>query len=270
MNNTIIKIATHNGVFHADEITAIALLVVFNDVNYIISRLTHQSSNFEDYDYVIDIGRIFDDVKYFDHHQWKGGQSSAGLIWNNIQNKLDIDDYPEISELVELIDSVDVGDYRSKPYEYPALVSGFNHHEPYQEIQLSRFHDAVSFAITTISSMKRKQDDIYVASNTIESYINANEYIGILKFDKYVPYWNYVINGENTSSYSAVYWPNDEGTFSAQVVPMDSKTNAFFGYAFLPDDSMEFVHSNGFYCVAKTEEIMVNYLQNNITLQQGK
>ena len=76
-------IATHNKMFHADEVTAIALLQVFKDFEIEVERICHDSKDFSKYDFVIDISKTFDGKKYFDHHQYKGGKSSAGLIWDS-------------------------------------------------------------------------------------------------------------------------------------------------------------------------------------------
>jgi len=58
---------------HADEVTAIALLKVFTDDEIIVKRINHNTIDYDKYDMVIDMGRKFDGVKYFDHHQNIGG-----------------------------------------------------------------------------------------------------------------------------------------------------------------------------------------------------
>ena len=50
-------IATHNKMFHADEITAIALLEVFTDFEIEVQRVDHDTKDFSKYDFVIDIGK---------------------------------------------------------------------------------------------------------------------------------------------------------------------------------------------------------------------
>ena len=109
------KIATHNKIFHADEVTAIALLKLFTDDEYQIERVDHDTTDFNSFDMVIDIGKKFDGVKYFDHHQYKGGKSSAGLIWSYLGFE---DEYPKISKLIDLIDRNDVGLEKAKEFEY--------------------------------------------------------------------------------------------------------------------------------------------------------
>src|SRR3990167_656249 len=74
-------LGTHDGSFHADEVTAAALLLVFNRIDKIIrSRDTNILNQCE---YVCDVGNIYDpDKKRFDHHQvdYTGNLSSAGMV----------------------------------------------------------------------------------------------------------------------------------------------------------------------------------------------
>ena len=117
------KIATHNGIFHADEVTAIALLKLFTDDTISIQHLKHDTEDFSDYNMVIDIGRKFDGKKYFDHHQYKGGKSSAGLILEYLNQE---NSYPNITKLIKMVDANDIGARKAKPFEYPSLIKHFN------------------------------------------------------------------------------------------------------------------------------------------------
>ena len=116
-------IATHNKMFHADEVTAIALLEVFTDFEIEVQRVDHDTKDFSKYDFVIDIGKKFDGIKYFDHHQYKGGKSSAGLIWDYIGLN---EEYPKLSKLVDLVDRNDVGIEKAKPFEYSSFIKCYN------------------------------------------------------------------------------------------------------------------------------------------------
>ena len=64
-----LNIATHNKIFHADEVTAVALLRLFTEDEIIVHRIDHDTEDFTPYDMVIDISKQFDGDKYFDHHQ---------------------------------------------------------------------------------------------------------------------------------------------------------------------------------------------------------
>ncbi|MCD8478340.1 MAG: MYG1 family protein [Sulfurospirillum sp.] len=107
----MLNIATHNKIFHADEVTAIALLKLFTDEEIVVHRIDHQSEDFSAYDMVIDISKKFDGEKYFDHHQNKGGKSSAGLIWDYLGLGLE---YPRISKLIHHVDLNDTGIKKSR------------------------------------------------------------------------------------------------------------------------------------------------------------
>lgn len=85
MNQTKIprSVGTHDGTFHADEVTACALLVLFDlvDVDKIVR--TRDQSLLDRCEYVCDVGGIYDPKRHlFDHHQvdYQGPMSSAGMI----------------------------------------------------------------------------------------------------------------------------------------------------------------------------------------------
>ena len=74
---------THDGTFHADEVTACALLLLTNliDLDKIIR--TRDKELLDRCEYVCDVGGIYDPrQKRFDHHQseYTGPLSSAGMI----------------------------------------------------------------------------------------------------------------------------------------------------------------------------------------------
>lgn len=93
------KIVTHNGVMHADEVAACALIKLFVDGNIDVQRVPHNAELSDaDIDFVIDIGREFDGRTKFDHHQCRGGKASAGLIWSHIGLQ---DRYEKITALVD-------------------------------------------------------------------------------------------------------------------------------------------------------------------------
>lgn len=116
------NIVVHSSGFHANEIVATALYIIFlNDGNLPIIHRTRDLSTFDEADTVfIDVGMKFDNGRYFDHHQFRQGDdnwgtASAGLVWNKILSKmmrgkipqLSTDKTKEITELVEAIDARD-------------------------------------------------------------------------------------------------------------------------------------------------------------------
>jgi uncharacterized UPF0160 family protein len=88
-----IKIArscgTHDGTFHADEVTACALLVVFGLIDQDKIVRTRKKELLEQCEYVCDVGGVYDpNEKLFDHHQveYQGNLSSAGMILLHLKN----------------------------------------------------------------------------------------------------------------------------------------------------------------------------------------
>ena len=83
MDTILRSCGTHDGTFHADEITACALLLLFNliDENKIIR--TRDLKELSKCEYVCDVGGVYNpEQKLFDHHQmdYQGPLSSAGMV----------------------------------------------------------------------------------------------------------------------------------------------------------------------------------------------
>lgn len=78
------SVGTHDGSFHADEVTACALLWVFGLIDRDKIIRSRDLNVLSDCEYVCDVGGIYDPAKKrFDHHQsqYAGEMSSAGMIW---------------------------------------------------------------------------------------------------------------------------------------------------------------------------------------------
>lgn len=94
-NKKGITIGTHNGVFHADDVLAVAALLVMWP-NARVIRTRHQET-LDACDIVVDVGGAYIPEKYrFDHHQ-RGGAgerengvpySSFGLVWKRYGSRV--------------------------------------------------------------------------------------------------------------------------------------------------------------------------------------
>jgi uncharacterized UPF0160 family protein len=113
-----LKIVTHNGPFHVDDVFAISVLDLVLKVPYELIR-TRDPEIISSADIVVDVGGAYDEEKgRFDHHQQNGaGQrgnkipySSIGLVWKKYGQK--ICDSNEISQDIDerLITSIDALD----------------------------------------------------------------------------------------------------------------------------------------------------------------
>jgi uncharacterized UPF0160 family protein len=259
----MLKIATHNGIFHADEVTAVALLRVFVDNDVRVTRLPHQYASFNDFDMVIDMGRRYDGKKYFDHHQNRGGKSSAGLIWEYIGKG---EAYPKISKFVEMIDRHDTGVHKAGEFEYPNLIRCYNDaSDIYGQRQDSAFEEAAAFAERVVRGMKENEE----AARKAESIV-ARSYLfdgnpAIMELAEFTPHWTHYVNGEKTPHIKAVVWEDETtGKWYAKVPPQRPGSFELAAAPFEPDVHMEFVHSAGFLAVAPDEDTMRSYFHRHL------
>lgn len=150
-------VVTHNGIFHADEVTAIALLQVWDVFNGEVVR-TRDAGIIESADMAIDVGGMYDGESRFDHHQvsYTGELSSAGMIWEHIGLT---SQYHSISNLVEEVDAQDTGAKRQEANHYCNIVSSFNTDDIYGSEQDAAFHDAVAFAARYLLALKKQEDN---------------------------------------------------------------------------------------------------------------
>jgi len=85
MHPTIIprSFGAHDGSFHADEVSACSLLLLFDRIDRDKIHRTRDQKVLDQCDYVCDVGGVYNpDQRRFDHHQvdYKGPMSSAGMV----------------------------------------------------------------------------------------------------------------------------------------------------------------------------------------------
>ena len=107
------SLGTHDGTFHADEVTAAALLICYDliDKNKIIR--TRKKEILDRCEFVCDVGGEYDPTrKKFDHHQlsYQGDLSSAGMIWGYLRDEEIIDKATYFFLNRSLIQGVDAHD----------------------------------------------------------------------------------------------------------------------------------------------------------------
>lgn len=273
-----IKIAVHQGVFHADDVTAVALLKSFlvellgEKVKVVIERVTHQQKDFKEFDLVLDVGGKYDGVKYFDHHQWTKEENlhaAAGLVWEAIKKALSLgEEYSSLEELIEIIDAADIGVRPAQKWEYPNLISRFNASDIYSEIQEQQFLKAVAFAEEIIKNLKEGAKEIKKAKAIAKNIKNLeNEGLPeVVELPEFSRLWNQFINGRKTPGIEAVIWfDKNQNCYKAQVVPVAPGSFQRVGKGFKPDTTgkMSFVHPGEFFCVAPDRTTLINYLKKH-------
>lgn len=139
-----VKVITHNGGFHTDDIFAVATLSILLGGKIKIIR-TRDKEKIAIGDYVVDVGNVYNPIKNrFDHHQQGGAGirpngvsfASFGLVWKHFGDR--VCDSSEIakmvdSRLVQPIDVVDNGDGNFEeilpsvfPYTINEIIDAFN------------------------------------------------------------------------------------------------------------------------------------------------
>jgi uncharacterized UPF0160 family protein len=126
-------VGVHDGTFHADEVTACALLLLFDLVDRTGIYRTRDQEVLDRCEFVCDVGGIYDpQIKRFDHHQanYKGTLSSAGMILSYLREIRIIleDEYNLLNDALILgVDAHDNGKavFRRGVNTFSQIVSNF-------------------------------------------------------------------------------------------------------------------------------------------------
>jgi uncharacterized UPF0160 family protein len=160
------SIGIHDGTFHADEVTACALLVVFDlaDQDKIIrSREPEKLSQCE---FVCDVGGVYSPgLKLFDHHQssYQGDLSSAGMVLEYLKEKgvLSLEEFYFFNNALVL--GVDAHDNGRSPQHigfctFSHVVANFNPISYVTEDAVldASFQEALGFAIGHIRRLHER------------------------------------------------------------------------------------------------------------------
>lgn len=188
----MMKIATHSGGFHTDDVFAVATLQLLHGPENIEIIRTRDEAVLAEADIVVDVGGIYDaETKRFDHHQ-NGGPvrdngipyAAFGLVWREYGER--VTGSKEVADDIErmLVIPVDAGDSGINLYtlQNPDLA-------PYELYQVTRsflpewgsdknkdeaFLQAVDFARGLISRIiVQKKADQKMKSIIAESYQNT-------------------------------------------------------------------------------------------------
>ncbi len=182
-------IVTHNGGFHADDVFAVATLLLHLKNQDITVVRTRDKDVIEKGDFVVDVGGVYDPkTNRFDHHQIGGAgerdsgipYAAFGLVWKHFGEELSGGEETMLALdalLATPLDAIDNGiDLVSPlvgkvfPYEISDAVRAFL---PTWEEKVSvdeRFNQAVDFARTLLSreivrvSAKRKGEQFTVSA----------------------------------------------------------------------------------------------------------
>lgn len=157
---------THDGSFHADEVTACSLLLLFDRIDRDKIRRTRDPKVLQNCDYVCDVGGEYaPEKKRFDHHQveYKGFMSSAGMVLLFLKEKGLIDPHLYDAFNKSLVLGVDAHDngvakLESGTTTFSQVVSNFlpiEYDVPSEEMNRA-FFTAVDFAVGHLDRLRKR------------------------------------------------------------------------------------------------------------------
>ncbi len=187
---------THDGSFHADEVTACALLLLFDLIDEDKIHRTRSIDALQKCEYVCDVGGIYDpSKKLFDHHQadYQGPLSSAGMILLHLKDSGKISEklYEFLNNtLIIGVDDHDNGkDMQPKGHSsYSYVVSNFAPipYDPTNEEQNRAFTEALHFAKGHLQRLFNRYQYIQSCRSIMEAEMKKNQ--KALIFDKGIPW----------------------------------------------------------------------------------
>lgn len=151
------SVGVHDGSFHADEVTACALLALFDRIDRDKIVRSRDLSVLAECEFVCDVGGLYDPVlKRFDHHQlqYEGELSSAGMIWLHLKEQGIVDEatYEFVNQAMVLgVDAHDNG--RTIPEvgvcTFSGVISNFvpPQYDAPHAVQTACFLQAFDFAL---------------------------------------------------------------------------------------------------------------------------
>ncbi len=226
------SVGIHNGPFHADEITACGLLIIFGLIERKNIFRTRDPQVLEKCEYVCDVGGIYDpNNKLFDHHQseYTGFYSSAGMILEYLYKSeiIGLEEYNYFnSSLVEDVDAHDNGriPQPEKACTFSHVISNFCaiEYEASLELEDAAFFEALDFATGHLERLwkrfyyrKRSRTEVLEVMNNSDKY---------LLFDKALPWQeNFFALGGNEHPASFVVMPV-RGHWKLRGIPPNSTT----------------------------------------------
>ncbi len=160
------SVGIHDGTFHADEITACALLLLYDFIDKDKITRTRDAHKLASCDYVCDVGGIYDPSRHlFDHHQvdYQGPLSSAGMILQYLKDQNHIDErlYRYFNDsLVIGVDAHDNGKVTPvKGYcTFSNVITNFTpiENDSSHENQNLAFHKALDFVVKYLRNVQKR------------------------------------------------------------------------------------------------------------------
>lgn len=255
------NIIVHSGVFHADDVLAVALLRNLG-CEATVRRVFKVPENVEEGTLVLDIGGEYDGVSRFDHHQPSCPVRDNGVkyaAFGLLIKALGICEEQGFENFDEKfccgIDARDNGQF-DLAAEYPSPVGDtINEFVPSWDDTRSMeeaFEEAVRFAQGILQrEFSRRKSAAKARSIVLEAAEKAEN--GIVVLPQFCP-WQDAL-APRAEEYKAVVYPALRGGYNAQVVPSKTVKRAFpLDWLSEKPQGATFVHQARFLCATSTEE----------------
>ena len=197
-NKKTIRVVTHDGEFHADEVASIALLELFFPQNHFeVTRLPQETSQdiLDQYDIVINIGKVLDPENCrFVHNKYETEKGTTGLIWAEMKSILGSECdicvlYLSIDYYVSKFDAHEKSIENSGEYRYTFSE---------RILGTTRFEIAIKFAKESIKPAKKEAEYLYKIKQIASSAEVIDGFIFLPPKEEGEHYilWKEVINGQ--------------------------------------------------------------------------
>ena len=279
-------IITHNGVFHADEVFAVAALIKWNEVSkwnvntlpqetlkLLLPRWKEQGfwevirtrdnaiiAEAQSSSYVIDCGGIYNGINCFDHHQDISLPASNIMVFNHLleQGKISSELHQAMLPLMVGISNFDTNkdntnilwsNYNAdhKFRNLSNVVSGFNRNPTDEDMQNSQFEKAVEFALTVLDNEEYSAIERINAEATYSSRTVLENNVAV--FNEFCPIW------KTKEEHMFAILPNPQGW---SLNTANSNTNPLPN---IEHKDLIFAHGGKFIAVFKTKEAAIEIAQ---------
>lgn len=193
---------THDGSFHADEITACSLLLLFDRIDRDKIFRSRDAKILAQCDYVCDVGGIYDPKsRRFDHHQveYEGPLSSAGMVLLYLKHQEIIS--PALYDWFNksVIEGVDAHDNGRATLErgvmtFSQVVSNFLpiEYESPQEAMQASFSEALDFVLKHLDRLNKRFIYLQTCEGIVKITMTRSQ--NVLIFDRALPWMENFFN----------------------------------------------------------------------------
>lgn len=295
------KVVTHSGTFHADDVFASAVLqAALGEFDFVRTRDADQIASA---DIVFDVGGIYDpEKKRYDHHmrdlpRRSDGTpySSVGLIWRDYGRAAlarfvpDIDDHARDivwqdidAGIILAIDMADNGISTASPGHLALLIETFNPTWDSTQTYDEAFAEAVVLARGILERASRQAYAEAKAMASVLAAAKAAKDPRVVVLDRKLPWEKAVFDGGLKDLLFVIYPNEDFSSWYCRTIPPEANSfgqriplpdawrglqeEAFSRAAGIPDGV--FCHPSGFICAARSQASAVRLAEQVIALDQ--